>query len=223
MRTVTFLIAWIGVLSLPYLFLNRLADTSLAFAHGVRLLELDGVLGVPLGVYGLLSGPFWTGVYEYPHLALMMGLVPFLFVFRPCYVWQAFVEMTIVFLACDLVWLVWPSAPPWMVLHVGAMPLRSGVAQFASFPSFHIVVAAMVARYGGRLGGVYAVLMFLVVVLTGNHYVVDCVVGWLVEWLSYRVVRWLSGEWSRRRGRARATLAARAGLPARVVVEGEVI
>jgi hypothetical protein len=72
--------------------------------------------------------------------------------------------------------------------------------QLAAFPSLHagwaLWVALVVARYAPatrwgrwmRIGGwSHALITGLVVVGTGNHWVVDVLMGWLVIWLGFRL------------------------------------
>jgi hypothetical protein len=179
------MVLFIGFASLPYWFLSRTVRSSVALEHGRWLAGVDSsVLQVPRALYSVLGGPGWSGVYELPHVLLLIGFAPFLLVFGSRRAaWSALAELAVLFVLCDVVFVLFPAAPPWTVYGSGAMPISAGIARFACFPSFHVALGCVVARYGGEVGRWYGVVIALVVVLTGNHWVSDVLAGWFLEWL----------------------------------------
>ena len=81
--------------------------------------------------------------------------------------------------------------------------------QLAAFPSLHagwaLWVALVLQRHAtatagcGSLGWAHAVITGLVVVGTGNHWVADVLIGWLVIWLGFESTSGATGA-RRRRG-----------------------
>lgn len=77
----------------------------------------------------------------------------------------------------------------------------------AAMPSIHVAYA-VVTGYGlaqtsprGRvraLGRVYALLVSFIVFVTGNHYVLDAIVGGVLGGAALKIARWLSQEEARR-------------------------
>ncbi len=95
-------------------------------------------------------------------------------------------------------YLVFPTAPPRLAvpgiadtISGGGVDLNHGLVSalynpFAAVPSMHVgyaaVVGASLLRHGGRpvlraLGGLYPALVLLVIVATGNHFLLDAVAG----------------------------------------------
>lgn len=103
-----------------------------------------------------------------------------------------------------------------------------GANQFAAMPSMHIGWSTFAAlwlaaalpwrRIGTLLGGLHLVLMSVTVVVTGNHYVLDIVGGFIVAGAAIVIGRLLSSEWvreqwRRRRSSGRDVKSAPAGSP----------
>lgn len=102
----------------------------------------------------------------------------------------------------SLVWLavvavavawVFPVAPPWALGVRDAAPwlhaagAASGLNLLAAFPSLHVAVAVWVALVGVRAGWsrwvyLYPVFVAVLVVSTGNHYVLDAAAGVVLAW-----------------------------------------
>lgn len=81
--------------------------------------------------------------------------------------------------------------------------LGSWTNELAAFPSLHagwslwvalILVQAGASRFWRLLGWAYAAMMTIVIVGTGNHWVLDAVVGWAIVVLAFVVVT----AWERR-------------------------
>jgi membrane-associated phospholipid phosphatase len=89
-----------------------------------------------------------------------------------------------------------------MHLHVAHTLFDQGAATFnqvAAFPSLHaaypvialLVLWPMVARWLRGLLLAYAIAMGFMLVLTGEHWVIDVLGGWLISAMSYAVVQLL--------------------------------
>jgi hypothetical protein len=176
---VVLLLAFSWLAWAPYLLVGGRTATALPVARAVGFARFEGVLGVPIGVYGVLSGGFWSGLYEWPHAAILALFLPVVLVWWP----RRFIAVAVVLagsiLLMDCFWALFPVAPPWMVLGRGAMPVDGGVSDMASFPSFHVAFAGFVSFLVPYMRW-YKWFMCVIVVLTGNHWLVDVVVGYVV-------------------------------------------
>jgi hypothetical protein len=97
---------------------------------------------------------------------------------------------------------LWPVAPPRLMPGHGFVDGLSALVPpdydaFAAFPSFHVFLACAVvaavdrcrARWCWRLvGHGYALGMVGLVLVTGNHYVIDCLGGIALWWVADRMV-----------------------------------
>jgi hypothetical protein len=176
----------------PYILVGGRVGTALPVARAVALMRFEQLVGVPSGIYGLLSGPFWSGVYEFPHAVVLALFLPGMLVRRPSGFVVAAAVLAASILLMDSFWALFPVAPPWMVLGRGAMPVSGGVSDMASFPSFHVAFAVFVSYLLPRMGW-YRWFMPVCVVLTGNHWVVDVVVGYMVGLGMVYAAVWLQG------------------------------
>lgn len=108
-----------------------------------------------------------------------------------------------------IVYLLLPTAPPWMASQMGMIPTLQDVhkgmyaaspalnAMFdtnpiAAMPSLHAAFPALCCLLGLRVFGkkawpliAYALLVAFTVIYTANHYAVDVLAGWLVAGLAY--------------------------------------
>lgn len=154
---------------------------------------------------------FKPALYLCAALCLLLAPVAFRRIFR-------------VFVLATLIAFPWyalyPLAPPrlmepygfdfvdTLVVFSGVQSTASGAGganQFAAMPSMHIgwttVAALWIAaaipwrRVGAVLGGVHLALMCLTVVVTGNHYVLDIVGGFLVAGIAVLLARALPDGW----------------------------
>jgi hypothetical protein len=119
-------------------------------------------------------------------------------------------------------YLLLPTAPPRLVegMYTDVLSLHSGAGwwgadasapkglggitnQLAAFPSLHagwalwvavVLIRAGVPRFVRGLGLAYAGLMTVVIVGTGNHWVLDAVIGWIVVLVAFGFVT----AWERR-------------------------
>lgn len=92
---------------------------------------------------------------------------------------------------------------------MGTPSAISGRARFShsAMPSMHCAFATWVgfviwprvrARWAGALVGSYPVVMIFAIVVTGNHYFLDAVGGWVALAVGYSMARWRDwGPWRR--------------------------
>jgi PAP2 superfamily len=176
-----------------------------AKSHAHHLVDLERSLGVfverdvqrvVLGIDG--ATPVLNGIYIYGHWPVIAAVLGWL-------AWRrrdAFVVYRNALLVSGLVGMVivatFPVAPPRLMdlgfldtvtLHSEAYRVLqppSFTNQYAAMPSFHVgwdlLVGIALVREGGRawlrvLGTALPMLMLVTVVATGNHYLVDAVVG----------------------------------------------
>ena len=159
--------------------------------------------------------PVFNGIYIYGHWPVIAAVLGWL-------AWRrrdAFVVYRNVLLVSGLVGMVivasFPVAPPRLMdlgfvdtvtLHAEAYRVLqppSLTNQYAAMPSFHVgwdlLVGIALVREGGRtwtrvLGTALPLLMLLTVVVTGNHYLVDAIVGDVIVLTTL----WLCTAWARR-------------------------
>lgn len=192
--------------------------TAAAVAHGRALLGLERRGGLDLE--RLLSG--WTaahrtvetvavGYYQYAHVTVTMAVLVWLWWRRPLLYRWARTALVLVNLAGLAVFLLYPVAPPRLVPGVGvvdgavAAGLRVlGAAhadQYGAMPSLHVAWAVWVAlvlrrALPARAAGpalAYPLVTAVVVVLTGNHYLLDLPAGAAVAGLAlahHRLPAW---------------------------------
>jgi PAP2 superfamily len=159
--------------------------------------------------------PVFNGIYIYGHWPVIAAVLGWL-------AWRrrdAFVVYRNVLLVSGLVGMVivasFPVAPPRLMdlgfvdtvtLHAEAYRVLqppSLTNQYAAMPSFHVgwdlLVGIALVREGGRtwtrvLGTALPLLMLLTVVVTGNHYLVDAIVGDAIVLTAL----WLCTAWASR-------------------------
>lgn len=92
----------------------------------------------------------------------------------------------------------------WSVFHLGPLAdiFRFGTDTanpVAAMPSLHCAYPALIVlffgpnrgRVGKTLLSLYALLMGFTVVITGQHWVIDVIAGWLVAYAAHRVITWI--------------------------------
>ncbi|HYI15685.1 MAG TPA: phosphatase PAP2 family protein [Thermomicrobiales bacterium] len=144
-------------------------------------------------------------------------------------IWRMFMIATLIAVPW---YAIYPLAPPrfmepfgypfvdTLAVYAGVQSSAAGAGganQFAAMPSMHIgwstfaalwLVAALPRwRIGTVLGGLHLALMCVTVIVTGNHYVLDIVGGFIVAGTAIAVGRFLSpervGRWWQERWRGR--------------------
>lgn len=182
---------------------------AVAFANGVFFMNLEKALGIWWEPWiqarfsaldPLMALLVWS--YANLHLPLIIGTMVWLFTQRRSQ-WTLYRNW---FLAMNfvavIVFALLPTAPPRMIFTSGVADINflHGVREqilengllanpFAAMPSLHFGYALFIAlalfalgrrrwlRYGGFL---YAALVFVAIVATGNHFIIDAVAGGLV-------------------------------------------
>ena len=142
-----------------------------------------------LGTDGIVA---YAASYYYviPHIILMAGLGP-LFLFarkRPAWVYMAMAVS--IFIIDSIIYVVYPVAPPVRLEGTGVVPIRINLfelsettitAHYSALPSGHIftsvlgLLIAMVERWKWPtiLYGANTVIMTVVIVYLGDHYLID--------------------------------------------------
>jgi len=163
----------------------RNAHQLVAVERGTGLASVESLLDRGwLGAWG-------DGLYVGLHFGVTVLVVVGLVVARPA-VWRdARWLLAGVLVASAVVFWLLPVAPPWMLGRPDGTPwshpagAASGLDVYAAMPSLHVACASWVAwslrRSGvGRAVWLYPLFVSVVVVSTGNHYVLDAVAGWLL-------------------------------------------
>ncbi|HEX6471766.1 MAG TPA: phosphatase PAP2 family protein [Streptosporangiaceae bacterium] len=186
--------------------------------HGRALYHLEGALHIaverPLNRW-LAGHPVLAVIadYEYASVYVISTLVLFcwLFLRRPDRFPAArssFALITLLGVAC---FTVWPAMPPRLLPHLNFVdtvrsghtwgswgsPLVDHADQLAAMPSLHVAWALWVAVELGRLSAgrilrgvsvAHVVVTVLVIVVTGNHYLLDAAGACLIVWISVSLV-----------------------------------
>ena len=195
---------------LAYAFSRVIAQgrEPVAMANGVYFMNLEKALRIwwEPWIQGRVSsiGPLMTALvwlYQYGHLPIIIATMVWLYIQHPGH-WNFFRNW---FLAMNfiavLVFALLPTVPPRMIFTSGVADIdflhgmRSAILEngplanpFAAMPSLHFGYALFIglmlytmARGRMRyLGFCYAFIMFVTVVATGNHFIVDTIGGGLV-------------------------------------------
>lgn len=187
---------------------------AVAMANGMFFLNLEKALGIywEPWIQGHLSASaplmqFLVWAYMGLHLPLIMGTLIWVFTQRRSQ-WAVFRNwfLGINFIAVILFFLL-PTAPPRMIFTSGIADINylHGARQqilengflanpFAAMPSLHFAYALFIAlavfmladhRRLRWVGFAYPVLVFVAIVATGNHFIVDAVAGGLVVLAAY--------------------------------------
>jgi membrane-associated phospholipid phosphatase len=182
---------------------------AVAMANGIYFMNLEKAIGIwwEPWIQARVSavGPLMTvlvWVYQYAHLPVIIGTMVWLFTQRRAQ-WTFFRNwfLALNFIAV-LAFALLPTAPPRMIFTSGVADInflhgvRSAIFQdgmlanpFAAMPSLHfgyalfigLALFSLVRRGWTRyLGFMYAFVVFVAVVATGNHFIVDVMGGALV-------------------------------------------
>jgi len=182
---------------------------TVALANGVFFMNLEKALGIwwEPWVQARVSAfdPLMTTlvwIYQYAHLPIIIGVMVWVFTQRRG-AWSLYRNW---FLAMNfiavIVFALLPTAPPRMIFTSGVADINflHGVREqilengllanpFAAMPSLHLGYALFIAfvlwslgrRRWVRGGGfVYALIVLVAIVATGNHFIIDAVAGALV-------------------------------------------
>ncbi|MCE7927595.1 MAG: inositol phosphorylceramide synthase [Chloroflexi bacterium CFX7] len=206
-----------------------------AMVRGIRLIELEQRLGIYwelemqswiLDSYWLIKAMNW--VYFWGHMPLVIVFAVWLWVWHR----HTYTLVRNAFLASGaigvVVYWLYPVAPPRLIPFAGfmdtmamfdrvgynAQETKGLVNQFAAVPSLHfgwsMLLGLAVAWVGKRpllwvFGIAWPVAMFFAVVMTGNHFILDAVIGGAVSFAGLgiaiglerarpRVVAWAKGR-----------------------------
>lgn len=199
-----------------------------AFANAQTLIQMEQALGIyheqalqQLALTQQWLVDFVNYYYLYGHLPVLIGVALWLFWWRPTqYAW--FRNAFIISAALGLtLYVSVPMAPPRFLpgfvdtMRVQGLDVDGSAAgllynPYAAMPSLHtgwsvlsgfFIVIASRQRWGKLLGFALPTLMIVSVVLTGNHYFLDAVVGSAVVALALTLA-WAveRGPWAVRQG-----------------------
>jgi membrane-associated phospholipid phosphatase len=182
---------------------------ALAMANGIFFMNLEKALGIwwEPWVQGRVSAvePLMTAlvwIYQYAHLPFIIGTMMWVFTQRRAS-WSLYRNW---FLAMNfvavLVFALLPTAPPRMIFTSGVADInflhgvRTAIFEngllanpFAAMPSLHFGYALFIGimlyslangRWVRYLGFLYAAVVLVAIVATGNHFIVDAAGGALV-------------------------------------------
>jgi hypothetical protein len=182
---------------------------AIAMANGIYFMNLEKALGIwwEPWIQGRISAvePLMTSlvwVYQYAHLPVIIGTMVWAFTQRRgqwSFYRNWFLAMNFV---AVLVFALLPTAPPRMIFTSGVADMnflhgiRTAILEngmlanpFAAMPSLHFGYALFIGlllyaladgRWMRYLGFFYALVVFVTIVATGNHFIVDAVAGGLV-------------------------------------------
>lgn len=204
--------------------MNGRADE--AFVNGARLIQIEQALGIfwELSLQALILESqlliaFFNGVYIWGHIPVIVGLAIWIFIFRPA----VFARYRNAFLISGAIGLVFfitlPVAPPrffgeagfvdTVTLHNSAYRVLQPPAlvnQYAALPSLHFgwnllmglaVFETTRSWLTKGLAMFMPTLMLAGIIVTGNHYILDAVLGAVVAlaalWLAGRLHRLFEG------------------------------
>jgi membrane-associated phospholipid phosphatase len=182
---------------------------AVALANGVFFMNLEKALGIwwEPWIQGRVSTlePLMTllvWIYQYAHLPIIIGAMVWVFTQRRGS-WALYRNW---FLAMNFVavfvFALLPTAPPRMIFTSGVADInflhgvRTAILEngllanpFAAMPSLHFGYALFIGimlytlahgRWTRYLGFIYAVVVLVAIVATGNHFIIDAVAGALV-------------------------------------------
>jgi len=145
-------------------------------------------------------------------LYLSWGFYPFVLLFSRARL-LTFVAIAMVIVMAGLMAMLMPVEPPWrtgaVLRAVSVVPVFGAIASadvspVAAFPSVHVAVPVVVAflegiRAKGRAWAWYALVTAVVVVLAGEHWMLDCLAGVLLALLVVLLVSICGGltVWAR--------------------------
>jgi hypothetical protein len=157
-------------------------------------------------------------IYFWGHMPLVLVIAVWLWVrHRHNYILARNAFLASGAIGIVIYWAV-PVAPPRLMPELGivdtmavydrlgynAQQTKAFVNPYAALPSLHfgwsLLLAAVAGWVGGTrwhwaFGGVWAVAMFVAVVLTGNHFILDAVAGAAVSFLGLLIALLLDRRW----------------------------
>ncbi len=172
----------------------------------------------------------YLATFLYPmHFIVPLVLAFFFWIWRKPVYWQFVISYLVLCYAGFLTYLLFPMAPPWWAAQTGQLPPVHAIlnevtygglsnpmvlaTQFfkpnpvAAMPSLHaafpVLVWLVLWRLWPRWGFaaiIYPLAMTWAVIYLGEHYVIDCLVGWLYAGAAFWLVWSGPSFWRRLRG-----------------------
>jgi membrane-associated phospholipid phosphatase len=214
-------------------------DVGAAFWHATQLISLEHSLGffIEPTVQGWVAGRHWlmsfaSWMYVNAHFVVTFSALAWLYLFRN----RSFYFVRNMFMVAMglalLGYFLYPTAPPRLMPEWGFTdsvakftgikdadsPVGTLVNLYAAVPSMHVAFALMIglplaklvnSRVLKVLWRLYPLLVTWVVVVTGNHFVMDAIIGAVVAGVSAVAAQWLlararPGVWAFRPAHAEA-------------------
>jgi PAP2 superfamily len=187
--------------------------------HSVSVLRLESALGIDIEASAIRRAaetgiaPTLSWLYSNIHLPILFGFIAAVRLLRPDRYPRVRTIFVLSFVPAVVVIGAYPLAPPRWLSELGMGPAPREAELGSSGALFHNETAAAASQHFGFALFVAAVtlwlfprsrflwpalaypaLVFVVIVGTGNHYVIDCVVGTLTFVLAALTARLLHGR-----------------------------
>jgi len=204
---------------------------TLAFAHAEDLWNVERWFHLPseatmqgIALHAQWFVEFANRYYVTAHFPVTIGVIVWLYIRHPMHYRRARALLIGASVPALFIQVGIPVAPPRMLAHHGILDTmalygptaypasRTGISnQFAALPSLHVAWAVLLAAVAWRMRHpvasliltVHAVMTMIVVLITGNHYWVDGMLGialvaavWLIldtRWAAELSSRWRKG------------------------------
>lgn len=184
--------------------------SALAFDNADRIIDVERALGSyfePAFQSALLDNEwvidFANWMYVNSHFVITTSFLAWLYLFRNEHFYFVRNMFMVGMLLALTGYLLFPTAPPRLMPEEGFIDTIATftsleqdskavsllVNKYAAVPSMHIGFAAMIAvpgvmlvrnRFGKAIWGLYPLLVFFVIVVTGNHFWLDAAAGAVV-------------------------------------------
>lgn len=215
-------LAVVATLVFAYDRIHDLAQTrtSMALHDGFQVWNLERHVGLAFELPGNIwlaahrhLADLTSWYYQLAHLSVTLSVLVACYIYRPAVYRSARNALVLINLVGLAIFLVYPVAPPRLLPGSGFLDITklTGVAaasntaapdQYAAMPSLHTawavwvtVMAILLVRvwWVRVLAVVYPILTVTVIVMTGNHYVLDAVAGAAVALAAAATVGLLPG------------------------------
>lgn len=187
-------------------------------AHRIVSIEYSLGIFVELDVqrYALYAAhkmviSFLNNFYLFAHIPCSVSFLLWVFFYhrKNYYVFRN--SFLLAHMTCIIIQILFPCAPPRMIKDYGfvdtmltysnsdlmVLEETAGVNPYGAMPSMHFCYAFLVGSWGMALSksitrkilfAYYSIFVFFVVIATGNHFIMDCMVALIVNIVSYFIV-----------------------------------
>jgi hypothetical protein len=193
-------------------------SVAVSLDHAATVLRLENALGIDIEGSAIRRAaetgvaPTLAWLYSNIHLPILFGFVAATRLLRPDHYPRVRTIFVLSFVPAVVVIWAYPLAPPRWLSDLGMGPAPREAELGSSGALFHNETAAAASQHFGFalfvavvtlwlfprsralwLALAYPALVFVVIVGTGNHYVIDCMVGALTFLLAALAARFLHG------------------------------